>query len=493
MADGSIFPGLSQRLPPSNLRAEQAVLGAILANNIALDRCKGLEPHHFADPVNGRVFLECRNRWQAGQLVDPVTLKNALENSGILHEVGGTAYLVQLLSSMIDLITVPAYAAAVRDAWVRRQVIDIGERAVNAAFGADPAVDGEGVVSDVVASLMDLAEGSLVDGASVWSTAVDDATNDADQAYATGKTDGLLTGIGTLDDLWGGLWPGALDMIAGRSGHGKTALGMQITEAIAGSLPAGQSVHIVSLEMTRKDLAVRMLASATSIPSDDIRQGKLTDARTLALIRARVELRALPMSVDDRPGMTLTDLCIGARIAVRRKGARLIVIDHRDLIKPDKAMARLSRTEQAQAITFALKVLAKSLNVPILLLVQTSRQGERREGPDAQRPRISDLAHAGEQDADNIVMVWRPELYFPDQPPPAPSNYSEEKQAAHREAWYKKKDEAKDKVEVILAKRRYGKTGMVKLRFDGPRTHFSMPGDETTSNLFGAGDIPSWV
>lgn len=491
--------GLSQRLPPSNLQAEQALLGAILANNKAMDRCNGLEPHHFADPINGRIFQECRKRWQAGQLVDGVTLKGAFEHSGVLSEVGGMAYLAQLLASMVGIINAGEYAAAVRDCWVRRQVIEIGEQAVNGAFGSDPDVDGEGVISEVVGALMELAEDAFVDGETAWSVAVDEATDDADRAHTTGTSEGLMTGLGSLDDLWGGLWPGALDMIAGRTGHGKTALAMQIVENIARQFLAGGStektVHIVSLEMTRKDLAIRMLASHTGIPSDDIRQGKLNDTRTLALMHARADLRALPLSIDDRPGMTLTELAIGARIAVRRKGARLVIIDNRDLIKPDKAMSRLSKTEQAQAMTFTLKALAKSLNIPILLLVQTSRQGERREGPDAQRPRIGDLAHGSEQDADNIVMIWRPELYFPAQPPAAPASYnSEEKQAAYRAAWFKKYDEAKGIAELILAKRRYGSVGSVKLNFDGPRTRFSMPMDQTTTGLFDdKGTIPSWV
>lgn len=484
MPDDAPYPGLSLRAQPSNIEAEQAILGALLYSNNARDRCVGLLPEHFYDAELGRVYARITERIDAGKTVSGVSLKGEFPD----------AVIANLLASMIAISTVAEYAEVIRESWVRRQVINIGEQAIASGFTPDPGADGVTLISDIVASLMDVSEVASVEPATGWADSVDAATDDADRAYTTGKVDGLMTGIGTLDDLWGGLWPGALDMIAGRSGHGKTALGMQITEAIARSLPAGQSVHIVSLEMTRKDLAVRMLASATSIPSDDIRQGKLTDARTLALIQARKELRSLSLSVDDRPGMNLTELCIGARIAVRRKGAKLIVIDHRDLIKPDKSMARLSRTEQAQAITFTLKALAKSLGIPILLLVQTSRQGERREGPDAQRPRIADLAHAGEQDADNIVMVWRPELYFPAQPPTPPANYSEEKQVAYREAWYKRRDQVKGKSEVILGKRRYGKTGSVWLTFDGPRTRFSMPGDSTTTSLFASDEeIPAWV
>src|ERR1700744_4181101 len=135
--------GLSQRLPPSNLQAEQALLGALLANNKAYERVSEfLAPEHLADPIHGRIYQSIARRIEAGQLADAVTLKAEFEHSGVLEEVGGTAYLAQLLSSMIGIINAGEYGRTIHDSWLRRQLIDIGETVVNNAFGADPELNG---------------------------------------------------------------------------------------------------------------------------------------------------------------------------------------------------------------------------------------------------------------------------------------------------------------------------------------------------------------
>ena len=138
----SLF-GLSQRLPPSNTQAEQALLGALLANNKAYDRVSEfLAPEHFADPLHGRIFQAVTRRIEAGQLADAVTLRAEFEHSGLLDEVGGVAYLGQLLTAMVGIINAGEYGRAIHDAWLRRQLIDIGETVVNNAFGAEPELDG---------------------------------------------------------------------------------------------------------------------------------------------------------------------------------------------------------------------------------------------------------------------------------------------------------------------------------------------------------------
>src|SRR3954465_7961034 len=134
--------GLSQRLPPSNVQAEQALLGALLANNPAYERgSEFLAPEHFADPTHGRIYQAIVRRIENGQLADAVTLKAEFEHSGVLEEVGGTSYLAQLLSAMVGIINAGEYGRAIHDAWLRRQLIDIGEVVVNNAFGAEPELD----------------------------------------------------------------------------------------------------------------------------------------------------------------------------------------------------------------------------------------------------------------------------------------------------------------------------------------------------------------
>src|SRR5438270_4616007 len=150
--------GLSQRHPPSNERAEQALLGALHANNRAYERVSEyLAPEHFADPIHGRLYQAIARRVEAGQLADAVTLKAEFEHSGVLDEVGGTAYLAQLLSAMVGIINAGEYGRAIHDAWPRRQLIDSGEVVVNNGFGAEPELDGRAQIEHAESELFRLA------------------------------------------------------------------------------------------------------------------------------------------------------------------------------------------------------------------------------------------------------------------------------------------------------------------------------------------------
>src|SRR3984957_7928004 len=205
--------GLSQRLPPSNLQAEQALLGALLANNRAYERVSEyLSAVHFADPIHGRIYQAIARRIEAGQLADGVTLKSEFEHSGLLEEVGGTAYLAQLLSSMVGIINAAEYGRAIHDTWLRRQLIDIGETVVNNAFGADPELDGSGQVESAEQSLFDLAvkggsERSLIPFARALAHAIDGAER---AFHRAGGVSGLSTGLRDLDKKTGGLHPSDL-------------------------------------------------------------------------------------------------------------------------------------------------------------------------------------------------------------------------------------------------------------------------------------------
>ena len=503
--------GLSQRLPPSNIQAEQALLGALLANNKAFDRvAEFLTPEHFADPIHGRIYQAIMRRVGRGELADAVTLKAEFEHSGILEEVGGAPYLAQLLTAMVGIINAGEYGRAIHDAWLRRQLIEFGETVVNNAFGADTEHAGANQVTAAMEVLLRLGEHGGRDPGE-FGAALDAVLEAADAAQRGTGAGGLQSGIGALDKIWRGMFPGTLDILGGRSEHGKTALGMQIAENVARQLlaaaqtaqataraegreppPGCEHVQVFSLEMSREDLAVRMLASATGIAADDIRSGAIAGQRAERLVRARADLRTLPLAVDDRRGATLADIRIRARVAHRRRRTRLVVVDNLHRIKPDKAMLRWSRLEQVQAITEGLKDLAGDLGIPILLLAQLSREGERRDGADAARPRVSDIQYAGERDADNIILLWRPILHMGSAPPAAPARMKAEARAEADVAWWRRHDSLLDKAEAIFAKRRSGPTGSTWLHFDGPRMRFSDPIDATTSDLWGQEPPADW-
>src|SRR6201996_6133911 len=195
--DSPLF-ALSQRLPPSNVQAEQALLGALLANNKAYERVSEfLVAEHFADPIHGRIFQAISRRVEAGQLADPVTLKAEFEHAGILEEVGGTAYLAQLTTAMVGIINAGDYGRAVLDTWLRRQLIDIGETVVNNAFGADAELDGQQQIEFAEQSLFNLAaDGPATGGFVSFDRALTDAIMGSERGFRrSGSGSGLTTGL----------------------------------------------------------------------------------------------------------------------------------------------------------------------------------------------------------------------------------------------------------------------------------------------------------
>lgn len=488
--------GRSERHVPQAGEAEQAVLGGILANNRAFELCSGLRAEHFYYPEHAAVFAEIARLIEAGHLADGVTLKTAFENAGTLDEVGGTAFLARLVTAMVAINVVGEYARTIQDAWMRRQAIEVGSSLIDAAFGTsvpEERVSGREAVAAAVEGLLALAEAqdAGTSGPQDLGAAVDAVLNASDRA---GKGDadavGLSTGIPSVDALWAGMWPGMLDMLAARSEHGKTALGVQVarnvaarfaSDAAAGGKPG--AVQLFSLEMNRQDIALRMLSSETGVSSDAIRNGRLSTADAASLVRARSVLRGLPLLVQDRKGMTLADIRVEAMAAVRRKHVRLIVIDHLHRIKSDRRGG--DALERVAANAEGLKDLAGMLNVPILLLAQISRVTDRRDDP---RPRVSDISYAGERDADNVILLWRPELYMGAAPPEQPAKISAEKRAEADAAWWAKRGRMKGRAELIFAKRRFGATGSLWLKFDGPRTRFEdLPPDDSVVDMWGEG------
>src|SRR5829696_4055331 len=256
--------GLSQRVPPSNLQAEQALLGALLANNKAYERVSEfLAPEHFADPVHGRIFRAIQRRVEAGHLADVVTLRPEFEHSGELDEVGGPAYLAQLLSAMIGIINAGEYGRLVHDCWLRRQLVDVGEEVVNRAFGAEAELDGKDQLEAAEQRLFDLSKDDGSGGGVItFERALATAVMAAERAFSTpGGVSGLPSGLRDLDAKTGGLHPSDLVILAGRPGMGKTALATKIAFGAAKALvreaqeagpdvmPRGQ-VAVFSLEMS---------------------------------------------------------------------------------------------------------------------------------------------------------------------------------------------------------------------------------------------------
>ncbi|MGH7108084.1 MAG: DnaB-like helicase C-terminal domain-containing protein, partial [Acetobacteraceae bacterium] len=310
--------GQALRRPPSNLEAEQALLGALLANNKAFERvAEFLAQDHFADPIHGRIFEAIRRRIDSGQLADAVTLRGEFEHSGLLEEVGGTAYLAQLLAATVGIINAGEYGRAVHDAWVRRQLIELGEVVVNRAFGSEPEMAGPMQIEAAEHALYELAtQGGTSGGFLPFDRALAQAILGAERAFKrTGHVSGLATGLRDLDAKTGGLHPSDLVVLAGRPGMGKTALATSIAVGAARALMAdaagerkSQAIAIFSLEMSAEQLATRVLAEQARISGDRIRRGDIGQRDFDRFVAVSREIGNMPIELDDTPAITLSAL-----------------------------------------------------------------------------------------------------------------------------------------------------------------------------------------
>ncbi len=477
--------GLSQRLPPSNVQAEQALLGALLANNRAYERVSEfLIAEHFADPIHGRIYQSIARRIEAGQLADAVTLKAEFEHSGVLDEVGGTAYLAQLLTAMVGIINAGEYGKAIHDAWVRRQLIDIGETVVNNAFGAAPELDGVKQIEAAEHTLFQLAtDGDARGGFVTFEHALTEAIVGAERAFRrSGHVSGLTTGLRDLDAKMGGLQQSDLLILAGRPGMGKTACATKIAFGAAKSLLsearatdpnalAKACVAIFSLEMSASQLATRLLSEEARVSSDRIRRGDISQRDFDNFVQVSREIAALPIEIDDTPAITLTALRTRCRRLKRTKGLSLVVIDYLQLMRPAAGTRPENRVQEIGQLTQGLKAIAKELSVPVLALSQLSRAVESRED---KRPQLADLRESGtiEQDADVVMFLYRDEYYLEQKMPKDVAFDHTDKFHAAMDDWKQKMERAHNKAELIIAKQRHGPTGTIPLFFEGEFTRF---------------------
>ena len=305
-------------------------------------------------------------------------------------------------------------------------------------------------------------------------TAVDMAA----RAYQRdGSLSGLATGLTDLDAKMGGLQPSDLVILAGRPGMGKTALATNIAYNVAkawiGELRAdghmgtvnGGIVGFFSLEMSAEQLATRIIAEQTGIPSNKIRRGAIDESDFEKIKDVSIELQNLPFYVDETGGLSIAQLAARARRLKRQRGLDILVIDYLQLLQGSTRRSSENRVQEITEITTRLKALAKELNIPILALSQLSRQVETR---DDKRPQLSDLRESGsiEQDADVVLFVFREEYYHQMR---KPTEANREKFAE----WLAEGERVEGKAEVIIGKQRHGPTGTVDLQFDAAVTRFA--------------------
>jgi replicative DNA helicase len=466
------------RAAPHNIEAEQALLGAILVNNEALYRVSDfLEPQHLFEPIHQQIYDISRSLIRTGKLASPVTLKTFLPADIDIAGMTPSQYLARLAAEATTIINAVDYGRTVYDLAVRRELIQIGEDMVNVAFDAPVDFAPRDQIEDAEKRLYDLAEiGRYGGGFQKFEAALTTAVDMAARAYQReGKLSGLATGLRDLDGKMGGLQSSDLIIVAGRPGMGKTALATNIAYNVAGawrgevqadghiSTVNGGIVGFFSLEMSAEQLATRIIAEQSGIPSSTIRRGGINERDFEKIKDVAVELQHLPFFIDETGGLTVAQLAARARRLKRQKGLDLLVIDYIQLLSGSSRRSQENRVQEVTEITTNLKALAKELNVPIVALSQLSRQVENR---DDKRPQLSDLRESGsiEQDADVVMFVFREEYYLSNKEPrPGTDEYTK---------WQVEMAAVHGKAEVIIGKQRHGPTGTVNLQFDAAVTRF---------------------
>jgi len=464
------------REEPHNLEAEQALLGAILVNNEALDRVSSfLKPAHFFDPLHGRIFETASKLIMGGKRATPITLKTFFQADEPVGELSVPQYLGRLAANATTIINAEDYGRTVYDLAVRRQLIEIGETMVNTAYDSPIDAPPSAQIEGAEQQLYELAEtGKYGSGFEPFSSALTDAIDMAANAYRRdGGLSGLATGFADLDHRMGGLQPSDLIIIAGRPSMGKTALATNIAYHVAKAYtanadgdapPDGAVVGFFSLEMSAEQLATRIIAEQSYIPSERIRRGRIDSDEFDRIVEVSQELQNVPLFIDQTGGITVAQLAARARRLKRQRGLGFVVVDYLQLLSGSSRRAQEGRVQEVSEITTGLKALAKELHVPILALSQLSRQVEQRED---KRPQLADLRESGsiEQDADVVMFVFREEYYLERSQP-------RENTEEHRQ-WQTDMEAVTGKADVIIGKQRHGPTGTVTLQFTPEFTRFS--------------------
>ncbi len=460
---------------PYDIDVEQALLGAILVDNRAIERVSALlRAEYFYDPLHQRLYeVMLASFERGGMIITPLTLHAAMKADPGLVEVGGLGYLANLAQAAPALPNVRDYARILHDLALRRALIQIGEDVVNTAYEAPHEKPPHKQIEEAEKALYRISETARTgEGPIDFAEALKRAVESAQRAQARGgRISGVSSGFADLDSLLGGLQPSDLLILAGRPGMGKTALATNIAfnaaryyaqDMAAGiAVPKGAPVLFFSLEMAAQQLSARILSEQTEIEMSKIRSGRFSDSEWELFVLKMQDLSTLPLYIDDTGGISIAQIAARSRRFRREKGIGLVVVDYLQLIEPTRRQD--NRVQEVTEITKGLKNLAKELNVPVLALSQLSRGVDSRED---RRPVLSDLRESGsiEQDADVVMFVYREAYYLktrkPDEDDPEFTKWSE------------KMDKMGHLADVLVEKHRHGPTTRIELFFDDRFTRF---------------------
>ena len=431
------------KIPPSDIEAEQAVLGSMLTDKDAtIAAIEVLKEDDFYREDNKLIYRAILNLYNRAEPVDIITLKSELTSMGKFDAVGGLEYLADLPEKVPTTANVERYIKIVEEKAILRNIIKTANEIIS--LGYDPTEEVENIMDSAEKKIFDIMQSKNQKGYSPIKDVLVDTFSQLEVLYNQKQhITGVPTGFADLDYKTAGLHGSDLILLAARPAMGKTAFALNI--ATNAAVRAKVPVAIFSLEMSKEQLVNRVLCGEAMVDSNKVRTGKLDEQDWAKLASALGPLSESEIYIDDTPGISVMEIRAKCRKLKLEKNIGLVVIDYLQLIQGSNKRGG-SREQEISEISRSLKILAKEINVPVIALSQLSRAPEQR--PD-HRPMLSDLRESGaiEQDADIVMFLYRDDYYNED-------------------------SDKKNIAEVILAKHRAGSTGTVELLWLGNYTKF---------------------
>ncbi|MFT9231821.1 MAG: replicative DNA helicase, partial [Bifidobacterium sp.] len=439
---------LFDRVPPHDDEAEMAVLGGMLMSKDAIGEVSQLiDVSDFYQPKHQTIYEAVISLFSTSQPVDAVLVANQLLKDGNLDKVGGTDYLHSLVASVPTAANATYYAEIVHQRAILRNVITAGTKIAQLGYSAEGS-QAEDIVNLAQSEVYEMSVGKVRQDYSAIGPVVHDALDQLDKLQNGDLQRGVPTGFRDMDDVTQGLQPGQMVVVAGRPAMGKSTLGVDFARSAA--LHHDMATVIFSLEMSKTELAQRIISAETNIPLVALRRADdITPERWNTLNRFWSTLDQSPLFIDDSPNMSLMEIRAKCRRLKQTNDLKLVVIDYLQLMSSGKRVE--SRQQEVSEFSRALKLLAKELNLPVVALSQLNRGPEMRND---RKPMLADLRESGsiEQDADVVFLVHRPDFYD--------------------------KEDRPGEADIIMAKHRNGPTDTFHLAFLGATSKFKdMPQD----------------
>jgi replicative DNA helicase len=431
--------GQFDRLPPHSVEAEMCLLGSMMLDKDCIGQVvQIIDRNAFFQADNQIIYDLLVKLYEQNRAIDAVIIREELAKRQLLDEIGGSEYLMRLLNTVPSSAHSTHYAGIVREKFLLRQLISASNTILRDAYA--PQETAEIVVDKAEKLIFEIAQKKVGGGM----VALENILHEVFEMIENRGQRGLETGFYDLDDMLNGLQNGEMIIVAARPSMGKTAFAMNLIEGIAAerNIPCA----VFSLEMSKQQLAQRMLCSRGKIDSHKLRRGMLQAHEYAHLANVVGQLAKAPIWVDDSPGLTPLELRAKSRRLKLQHDVKCIMVDYMQLMDNPGVE---SRQQQISEISRAIKAVAREINVPVIALSQLNRGTEGRDG---HRPRMSDLRESGsiEQDADVVMLLHREDYYRMSEPDFQPDNIAE----------------------VIIAKQRNGPTGTTKLFFDNKSTRF---------------------